>query len=88
MLIGLILGRPPQKIIFPWTSRNWERLPATESGARHSAPADGSGTAFAAPSNDENAPDLYIPLMAVITFVLVTGLLKGAVNSGQDSSHE
>jgi hypothetical protein len=26
---------------------------------------------------DENAPDLYIPTMAFITYVLVTGLVKG-----------
>ena len=29
------------------------------------------------PSNDINAPDLYIPLMSFVTFVLVVGLLKG-----------
>lgn len=29
------------------------------------------------PRDCMNAPDLYIPLMAFITFVLVTGLLKG-----------
>lgn len=30
---------------------------------------------------DENAPDLYIPLMAFVTYVLVTGFAKGTKNS-------
>lgn len=32
---------------------------------------------FEPPTGDMNAPDLYIPLMAFVTYVLVTGLLKG-----------
>jgi hypothetical protein len=32
---------------------------------------------FASPVHDINAPDLYIPVMSFITFVLMTGLLKG-----------
>lgn len=28
--------------------------------------------------SDVNAPDLYVPLMSFITFVLVTGYAKGA----------
>ena len=54
-------------------------MTASESGgvSRHSA-SNGTGPVFAAPVHDENAPDLYIPLMAFITFVLITGLLKGA----------
>lgn len=35
----------------------------------------------APPVLDENAPDLYLPTMGFITFVLVTGLLKGVGNS-------
>lgn len=30
---------------------------------------------------DENAPDLYLPLMAFVTYVVVTGYAKGAKNS-------
>ena len=66
------------KVLFPWLSRKWDRVLASESGgvSRHAAP-DGAGQPFAPPIHDENAPDLYIPLMSFITFVLVTGLLKG-----------
>lgn len=38
------------------------------------------GGKYAPPRDDMNAPDLYIPLMSFITFVLVTGLLKGTNN--------
>ena len=34
----------------------------------------------ASPVHDENAPDLYIPTMAFITYVLVSGLAKGVLN--------
>jgi len=36
-----------------------------------------AGAALAPPVCDENAPDLYIPSMAFITYVLCVGLLKG-----------
>jgi hypothetical protein len=36
---------------------------------------------FQVPMMDENAPDLYIPLMAFITYILVTGYAKGTKNS-------
>lgn len=35
------------------------------------------GAALAPPVHDINAPDLYLPLMSFVTFVLFTGLLKG-----------
>lgn len=30
---------------------------------------------------DDNAPDLYIPLMSFITYIIVTGYVKGTKNS-------
>jgi len=39
-----------------------------------------SGSKFARPINDENAPDLYIPLMGFITYTLVTSYVKGTKN--------
>ena len=35
---------------------------------------------YALPKNDINAPDLYIPLMSFITYVLLVGYCKGASN--------
>jgi len=37
---------------------------------------------WAAPRNDYNAPDLYIPLMAFMTYVLLSGLGKGLGSTG------
>lgn len=41
----------------------------------------GGGLKYQLPMIDENAPDLYIPLMAFITYVLVTGYAKGTSSS-------
>jgi hypothetical protein len=67
-----------QRLLIPFGHRKWTRVLAAESGdaGRHGAPESG-GALFAPPIHDENAPDLYIPLMAVITYVLLVGLLKG-----------
>jgi hypothetical protein len=32
---------------------------------------------YAPPSHDENAPDLYLPLMSFITYVVLTSYVKG-----------
>lgn len=87
--------RPPQKLLFPFTSRNFVRILAAEAGLTSGGMQQGLGgplggmggdvagpamagvSPYAAPVHDENAPDLYIPLMAFITFVLMSGLLSG-----------
>lgn len=33
--------------------------------------------AFAPPRSDLNAPDLYIPVMSFITYVIITGIVAG-----------
>ena len=71
-----------RRILFPFLTTQWKRTSAgagtlgPDAAGRHSAP-DAAGVAYAAPAHDENAPDLYIPTMAFITYVLVCGLLKG-----------
>lgn len=56
-------------IVFPWRHANWQRTsirdPATQSF--HYLP----------PREDLNSPDLYIPVMAVVSYVLLVGLLLG-----------
>jgi hypothetical protein len=66
-------------LLFPFSKRRWARLSAAEAAGtgRHAGDAGGAGAAPAPPAHDENAPDLYIPTMAFITFVLVAGLVKG-----------
>lgn len=38
---------------------------------------DGHTEAYAPPRDDINAPDLYIPMMAFVTYVLLIGLTSG-----------
>ena len=44
--------------------------------------ADTYSRKWAIPRNDYNAPDLYIPLMAFMTYVLLSGLSKGLGSTG------
>lgn len=79
-------------LVFPYRKRHWRRQ-MKDSGAAGSSGAYGQqgGNADSAsamyrpqyqvPMLDENAPDLYIPLMAFVTYVLVTGYAKGTKNS-------
>jgi len=70
-----------RRVVFPFRSKKWSRLSVADSGhpPRH-APSEG-GTAHAPPCHDENAPDLYIPLMAFITFILLVGLHRGILKT-------
>lgn len=65
--------RKMTKILFPFAFREWLR----EEVAPH---ADGSPN-YAPPQQDENAPDLYIPAMSLLTYVLLSALCYG--NAGQ-----
>jgi hypothetical protein len=56
------------RVLFPFTYKKWQRAPPSS--------ADEEGP-YAPPASDSNAPDLYIPLMAFVTYVLATGLLQG-----------
>jgi hypothetical protein len=57
------------RVLFPFAHRNWSRLEI--SGG------DGDSAVYATPTKDTNAPDLYIPLMGAITFVLIVSFVKG-----------
>eukprot|EP00934_Nitzschia_sp_Nitz4_P005360 Nitzschia sp. Nitz4//scaffold112_size70979//7347//8432//NITZ4_005891-RA/size70979-processed-gene-0.98-mRNA-1//1//CDS//3329533232//5350//frame0 len=59
------------KLLFPFTSKQWKRLQT-----------DGPNMInFALPTTDENAPDLYLPVMSLITYCLLCALAYGT--SGQ-----
>jgi hypothetical protein len=71
------------RLFFPYMTREFRRVNANavaDAAGRLSVP-DASGTAYAPPSHDVNAPDLYIPTMAFITFVLSSGIAKMARSS-------
>jgi len=65
---------------FPFLKKNWRR---TEVEAKTNA--DGSLEIFyALPNMDENAPDLYLPIMSLVTYCILCALLYGA--SGEFNS--
>ena len=61
-------------VLFPWRHHPWSRQQTTSHSPRSSSP---SATHFLPPREDVNAPDMYIPLMAFVTYVLLTTLLAG-----------
>eukprot|EP00510_Aplanochytrium_minuta_P000920 CAMPEP_0184012926 /NCGR_PEP_ID=MMETSP0954-20121128/4719_1 /TAXON_ID=627963 /ORGANISM="Aplanochytrium sp, Strain PBS07" /LENGTH=308 /DNA_ID=CAMNT_0026293039 /DNA_START=512 /DNA_END=1435 /DNA_ORIENTATION=+ len=56
-------------LLFPVRQTNWSRVAAQggSSGTQGKAP----------PISDINCPDLYIPVMAFVTYILLLGLFKG-----------
>ena len=66
-------------IVLPFlvNSEDWKRQ---QGGAGLGYDADNSaGLQESTPRNDIQAPDLYIPLMAYVTFILLVGLIKAFV---------
>lgn len=55
-------------LLFPFGSRSWKRVCQVND--------DGSETYFP-PRQDLNAPDLYIPLMAIFTYIVTVGFMAG-----------
>ncbi len=56
-------------VLAPWTKRHWRRKRADEF--------DEQGHGHALPLHDANAPDLYVPVVAFVTFALVAGYARG-----------
>jgi hypothetical protein len=54
-------------VFFPFLHKNWTRLMVSQ----------GDGDAYRAPRDDINAPDLYIPCMAFLTWVMISAILLG-----------
>jgi hypothetical protein len=54
-------------LLFPFLHRNWNRLPKSHN----------EGSNYVPPREDINAPDLYIPVMAFVTYVLLVGFVHG-----------
>ncbi|EST08980.2 Hrf1 [Kalmanozyma brasiliensis GHG001] len=74
-------------VLFPWRHKPWSRA------HRHSAPGVGvsgaysepvgvktaasGGEGYLPPRDDVNSPDLYIPTMAFVTYIIVTSVILG-----------
>jgi len=62
--------RKMAKVLFPFVYKDWTRKDTLQQNP------DGS-VAYAEPIQDENAPDLYIPSMSLLTYVLLCALCYG-----------
>mmetsp|Transcript_5260 Transcript_5260/g.9893 ORF Transcript_5260/g.9893 Transcript_5260/m.9893 type:complete len:359 (-) Transcript_5260:189-1265(-) len=61
------------KLLFlPFLNKNWERIRFGDEGTNQMRTSD-----FAPPKGDVNAPDLYLPVMAFVTYALCMGFIKG-----------
>ncbi|GBC08728.1 hypothetical protein RclHR1_08340014 [Rhizophagus clarus] len=57
-------------LLFPWRHRPWSRLVKRSEQ-------NGQMEGYKPPRDDINSPDLYIPVMALVTYVLLTGIVAG-----------
>ena len=80
-----------QRLSFPFVFKQWRRLklepsynPAggVPSDAPPQAPLPSSSNLpeYALPIHDENAPDLYLPFMTLVTYVLLCAIVYGSSN--------
>lgn len=54
-------------ILFPYRHKDWNRISTKETGINQ----------FLPPSHDVNAPDLYIPVMSFVTYILLWAVFQG-----------
>ncbi|KAI9733386.1 MAG: hypothetical protein M1834_003470 [Cirrosporium novae-zelandiae] len=57
-------------VLFPWRHKPWSRLQSSVSS-------NSNAIFYLPPRDDLNAPDLYIPVMALVSYCLLQGLLAG-----------
>lgn len=62
-------------VLFPWRHKPWSRQqrPSTTGGQESST----YSYYFLPPRDDLNSPDMYIPVMAIVTYILLSTLLAG-----------
>ncbi|KAM3511179.1 hypothetical protein MY11210_005169 [Beauveria gryllotalpidicola] len=56
-------------VLFPWRHKPWARKQATAT--------NGQEGWYLPPREDINSPDMYIPVMAIVTFILLSTLIAG-----------
>ncbi|KAH6570387.1 hypothetical protein BASA60_007721 [Batrachochytrium salamandrivorans] len=62
-------------LLFPFRHTSWSRLV-------HRSEHNGQAEGYAPPREDLNAPDLYLPVMSYVTYVLLVGLTIGMASEG------
>lgn len=67
-------------IIMPFAHRIWARQRGMDPAQFEGPINDGAAPTYLPPRDDVNAPDLYIPLMSFMTYVLLVGFVFGIRN--------
>ncbi|KAF9130837.1 hypothetical protein BGW39_002591 [Mortierella sp. 14UC] len=67
-------------LVFPWRHKLWTRI-------LKRSETTGETIGYLSPRDDINAPDMYIPVMAFVTYVLLVALSAG-VNAGDNVSKD
>ncbi|KAG7391204.1 Protein yif1b [Phytophthora pseudosyringae] len=60
-------------LLLPFRHKNWRRMGNGDQD-------ESKPMQYAPPTRDSNAPDLYIPLMGFLTYILIVGYSKGTSN--------
>jgi len=60
-----------QIVLFPFLKKKWKRMEVE----RRRTPEGFETVVYALPHSDDNAPDLYLPFMSIVTYALLCGLL-------------
>mmetsp|Transcript_21341 Transcript_21341/g.46481 ORF Transcript_21341/g.46481 Transcript_21341/m.46481 type:complete len:224 (+) Transcript_21341:234-905(+) len=61
-------------VLFPFNIKTWRR-------GQHGGQGDSGDHSFSPPKDDPLSPDLYIPLMAFVTYILAVGLHLGSIGT-------
>lgn len=68
-------------VLFPWRHKPWSRqqarLSSSASGPNGQITQQQYSSMFLPPRDDLNSPDMYIPVMALVTYILLSVLLAG-----------
>lgn len=82
------IGKKIGKILFPFIHSGWVRQPLDEVDEGLVAASGGASptATWKPPSQDINAPDLYIGVMSFLTFVVTMGMALGIADQSEQSS--
>merc|ERR1719453_2832727 len=77
----MFVVRKLRAVLVPFSKKNWRRTLAHDEASPTSPGVQPAQRKFARPVDDENAPDLYLPMMGFLTFALVASFIKGTAGN-------
>lgn len=77
------VAKKTKQILLPFSNKNnWQRIPDSSNSGNNGVTTGGHGissytVSFLPPREDINSPDLYIPVMGLVTYILVWNIQQG-----------